>query len=141
VHPTGPKQDAVFIGHGQRVAGVVIGAAGVVAMGVSLGITLSAKSKYNSALKADCNDAANMCDDVGLTQTHDARSEANVGTIVFGVGAAAVVGGLITYLTAPKGLRAEHHDEPAAATEDESAFYLAPTFSNDGAGLVFGGRL
>jgi hypothetical protein len=117
-------------GRNQRIAGIVIGGVGVVAIGISTVMTFSARSKYNDALAAHCNGMTNMCDAQGLTDTHDARSTANTATIIFSVGLAAVAGGVVVYLLAPK-------SEPVR----EHALYLVPTVSSDGGGLAFGGRL
>jgi tetratricopeptide (TPR) repeat protein len=118
-------------GRSQRIAGIAIGGVGVVAIGVSTAMTLSARGKYNDALAAHCNGMTDMCDAQGLTDTHDARSTANTATIVFSVGLAAVAGGVVVYLLAPKG-------EPRAS---EHAYYVVPTITTEGGGVAFGGRL
>jgi tetratricopeptide (TPR) repeat protein len=116
------------VGHGQRVAGVVIASVGVVGIGVASYLGLAARSKYNTALSSHCMDMTNACDAQGLTDTHDARSQANTATIIFGVGAAAAVTGIVVYFIAPN-----------AAPSNEHAFYVVPTTHDDGAGLAFGG--
>lgn len=121
-------------GRNMRLGGLVLGGAGVVAIGVSSIMTLSARGQYNDALSAHCMGMKNMCDAMGLQATHDARSTANVATVIFIAGVAAVGGGVALYMLAPKG---------SAATEasgDATARYIVPTVSNDGAGLVFGGQ-
>lgn len=118
-------------GKSYRIAAYSLGGAGIVAIGVSSYMTLSAKSKYNDALKKDCAGMTNMCNDLGLTATHDARHEANIATIVFSVGLAAVGGGVALYLLQPHATKTEK-------SEDE-ALYLVPSVSPDGAGVVFGG--
>ena len=123
-------------GRSQRIAGIVIGSAGLVAVGVSSVLTLSARSKYKDALSKDCNNMTNDCDPQGLSDTHDARHEANIATFVFSVGLAAVAGGVIVYLIAPKGSGSSTSHE----SQDE-AWYLAPTVSPTGGGFVFGGHL
>jgi tetratricopeptide (TPR) repeat protein len=118
-------------GRTQRIVGIAVGAAGLVGIGVSSYMALSARGKYNDALAAHCMGMPNMCDDVGLTDTHDARHTANIATIVFSVGLAATAGGVVIYLLAPKA--------PKAVAEH--ALYLVPTTTPDGAGIAFGGRL
>ena len=115
-------------GHGQRIAGFAIAGVGVVGMGVGSYLALSARSKYNDALSTHCMNMTNACDAQGLTDTHDARSKANTATIIFSVGAAATVAGIVVYVLAPK------------ATTSEHAFYLVPTVGN-ATGFAFGGRL
>jgi len=118
-------------GKGYRIAAFAVGGAGIVAIGVSSYLTLSAKSSYNDALKKDCAGMTNMCNDAGLKATHDARHKANIATIVFSAGLAAVGGGVVLYLLAP-------HEAKATESTEES-LYLVPSVSPDSAGLVFGG--
>ena len=117
-------------GRGYKLAAYGVGGAGIVAIGVSSYLTLSARSKYNDALKAHCGGVTNGCDDVGLEATHDARHQANLATVVFSVGLAAVGGGVALYLLAPK-----HHAEHA----DEASLYVVPSVTPEGGGLVLGG--
>lgn len=117
-------------GKNRKLAAYATGGAGVVLVGISSYMTLSARSQYNDALSQHCMNMTNMCDPTGLSATHDARHEANIATVVFLVGAAAVGGGVALYLTAPK-----------ASRRDEHALYLVPTVTPDSAALVLGGRL
>jgi tetratricopeptide (TPR) repeat protein len=123
----GPAQP----GRGQRIGGLALGGAGVVAIGISTAMALSAKGRYNDALDMHCMGMKDACDPTGLMLTADARSSANVATVVFLVGAAAVGGGVALYLLAPKG----------DASGAERAVYLVPTIGPDGGGIVLGGRL
>jgi len=66
------------------------------------------------------------CNMQGLTDTHDARSQANTATIIGGVGVAAIATGVVLYVIAPH------------ASSNEHALYVAPSAS--GTGLAFGGR-
>jgi hypothetical protein len=118
-------------GHTQRIAAAVAGGAGIVAMGIAGGLAVSAKSKYSHALTADCMNRANACDPAGLTATHAARHQANIASVVFGAGAAALAAGVVIYLVAPH--------EPAAAREH--ALYLVPTLAPGAAGVALGGQL
>jgi tetratricopeptide (TPR) repeat protein len=133
--PPPPKRTVVTTdpGHGYRLAAYGVGGAGVAAIAVSSYLTLSARGKYNDALKAHCGGVTNGCDDIGLTQTHDARHQANIATVVFSVGLAAVGGGVALYMLAPKG-------KPVENAED-AALYIVPSVSSDGAGVVVGGHL
>jgi len=117
-------------GHGQRVAGIVIGSAGVVAMVVSGVVSLSARSSYSSALSADCNHMTNDCDPAGLTATHDARHDANIGTAVMIGGVALVGAGVVVYLLAPHAMSTTEH-----------ALYVVPSVGPSGGGIALGGRL
>jgi serine/threonine-protein kinase len=114
-------------GRGYRIGAYALGGAGLAAIGVSTYLTISAKSKYNDGLKDHCGGMTNGCDDIGLRATHDARSQANTATIVFIAGAAAIGGGVVLYLLAPKA------EKPA------EAMYVVPSVAPDAAGVVFGG--
>jgi serine/threonine-protein kinase len=120
-------------GRNMRLGGIVLGGAGVLAVGVSSIMTLSARGQYNDALEMHCMGVKNMCDPEGLMTTADARSTANTATIIFVAGIAMVGGGVALYMLAPKG---------AARTEsqNETARYIVPSVTKDGAGVVFGGR-
>ncbi|MEO8840685.1 MAG: tetratricopeptide repeat protein [Kofleriaceae bacterium] len=115
-------------GHGQRVAGIAIAGVGVVGLAVGSYLALSARGTYNDALSAHCMNMTNACDAQGLTDTHDARSRANTATIIFSVGVAATVAGIVVYVIAPK------------AASNEHAFYVVPTLGET-TGFAFGGRL
>ncbi len=115
-------------GRTRRIAGIVVGASGVVAVGVAGGITLSARGKYKDALSANCMGSTSMCDAAGLKTTHDARHTANIATVVAIIGGAAVIGGVVLYLTAPKGAHAEEH-----------ALRLTPVVDAEGASVILGG--
>lgn len=127
--PPPPVAETRDPGRGYRIGAYALGGVGVAAIGVSTYLTITAKSTYNDALKSHCGGMTNGCDDIGLRDTHDARHRANIGTIVFAAGAAAVAGGVVLYLVRPK---AEHPAE---------AVYVVPSVTPDAAGLVVGGTL
>jgi hypothetical protein len=58
-------------------------------------------NKENNALNNDCT-ADKYCNQQGLQLGQDAHGAATASTIAFGVGAAAVAGGLALYFVAPK---------------------------------------
>jgi len=128
-----PKQPVVVApvvteapaGNNQRIAGLAVGGAGIVAVVVSSIVTLRARGHYRDALHGDCMDSTSTCDPDGLTATHDARHEANIATVIAVIGGAAIAGGIVIYLIAPHGKRSDEH-----------ALYVAPT----GTGLALGGR-
>lgn len=115
-------------GRTRRIAGLVTSGVGVAAMGLAGVLTLKARGDYKDALADHCRGATDMCDEDGLRATHDARSRANVATVVTLVGAAAVAGGIVLYLTAPRGAESTEH-----------ALYLAPSVGGSGGGVVLGG--
>jgi hypothetical protein len=113
----------------QRLAAYGTAGAGVVLVGISIGVAVAAKSSYATALRDHCMGSTSMCDSTGLSETHAARSHANVATGLFVVGLAAVGGGVALYLLAPRAKRPSEH-----------ALYLAPSLGDGGGGVVFGGR-
>jgi hypothetical protein len=113
-------------GRNQRIAGIVIGSAGVVAVGVASAVTLSARGKWKDALDEHCMGSTSMCDPTGLDITADARSRANKMTIVAVIGGAAIIGGIVLYLTAPSG-------------SSETAVRVTPVVTDDGAAVFLGG--
>lgn len=122
-------------GRGQRIAALSIGGAGMVGLGVATYLALDARSDYNSAFDAGCVAATKQCSDAALATTSDARSQANIATLVGGVAIAAVAAGLVLYVTAPKSARAQSEEE------HQEARYLRPVLWNGGAGVAFGGSL
>ncbi len=116
-------------GRTQRIAGIALVATGGVAIGVASALTLSARGTYKDALEEHCMGSTSMCSAEGLKITGDARSRANVATVITIAGGAAIVGGVVLYLIAPK-----------AASSSEHALYLTPMVGDEGGGVVFGGR-
>jgi hypothetical protein len=111
-------------GGGQRIAAYATAGGGIIAIGVSIGVGLAAKSSYSDALAQHCANSTAMCDPIGLQQTHDARSHADIATGVFIGGAVLVAGGVVLYLTAPHRKRAS-----------DASVYVAPSVG----GVIVGG--
>jgi hypothetical protein len=83
----------------QRSWAVGVGGAGVVAVGVSVALGLSAKSTFD---RADPHCDALGCDERGLELRHDAVVRGRVATVAFGVGAVALAGAGVLWFTAPR---------------------------------------
>ena len=115
-------------GRTRRILGIVAGATGVVGLGVATYLTLDARSTYNDALDMHCMGATNMCNDEGLSITHDARSQANLATVITVASLAVIGGGIALYLTAPSGER-----------ERARTVYVTPVVGDGGGGIVVGG--
>ncbi|MCL2449466.1 MAG: hypothetical protein FWD17_11010 [Polyangiaceae bacterium] len=81
-----------------RVLALVVGGAGVVGLGVATALAFAAKKTFDDS-SADCN--GNRCDQHGLDIRSRAVTQANVATVIFGVGLAGVAAGAILWLTAP----------------------------------------
>jgi hypothetical protein len=97
---------------GQRTIALVVGGVGVVALGVAGAFALGAKSTYD---KADCHDG-NECTQAGYTDRRSAISSARTATIITGIGAAALVGGVVLWLTAPSSRTALAAEPSVGAT-------------------------
>jgi hypothetical protein len=78
----------------QRLAAYVVGGAGIVAVGVGIGVAFAAKG-------AD-NDAKNETGPARVSDSASAVSEGTAATVVMGVGAAMAAAGVVLWLTAPK---------------------------------------
>jgi hypothetical protein len=101
-----PPPDAPEPGgwNGQAIAGVVIAAAGVAAMGIGVGMGFAAKGDYDDS-EPFCQ--ADVCTDEGIGIRDDARALGTAATVVFVLGAAATVGGGLLWLLAPSAPMAE----------------------------------
>jgi serine/threonine-protein kinase len=86
---------------GRRTVSLVIGGAGLVALGVGGYFGFSAISK-NSDSNADNHCVANRCDPIGTAARNDAVTAGNISTVLVGVGAVAVVAAGVLWLTAPR---------------------------------------
>jgi hypothetical protein len=115
-------------GSGMRIGAYVAGGVGLAAIGVASYLAFSAHSQYTTALSQHCGDHTNMCDPTGLSETHDARSKANLATGVF-IGGAVVAGaGIVLFVLAPH------------ATHGEHALRVVPQVDGHHAGFALDGR-
>jgi hypothetical protein len=104
----GPDRDEGSSGTSQRIAGVALGVVGAAGIVVGSVFGVSAKSKLADS-KPYCR-TADLCTAEGLDLVSEARTSATLSTIGFVAGGAALVGGLVVFLTAPSGA-----PRPAAA--------------------------
>jgi hypothetical protein len=81
----------------QRIAGAVVGAVGLVAIGVSLGYGASAKTSNVESLPHCLANDPTQCYAPGVSLRNSALSSADVATGIFVGGAAALTAGLITF--------------------------------------------
>jgi hypothetical protein len=116
-------------GRGQRLAGWVTGGAGLVALGVGLGVGATAISTWDDAFASGaCNRDTLVCTPEGQEQTDTARGRARLSNILAGAGGAAVVIGALLYVTAP------------SARQERAAARLVPFTDTDTLGVaVVGG--
>jgi len=87
-------------GSTQRTIGWIVTGVGAVGIGLGAGFGLSSMSKRDES-RTHC--VVDACDAEGVSLRDDALSRGNIATIATIAGGAAVVGGLILVLTAPKG--------------------------------------
>jgi hypothetical protein len=88
----------------QRPTGLVIGGAGVLALGVGAVfgfLALSAKSDMDNHCGSAINAPPGKCDPQGLSSHDDASSRATLSTILVAGGAALAAGGALLFFTAP----------------------------------------
>jgi hypothetical protein len=89
-------------GSTQRTLGIVLAGAGVIGAGIGTYFSFHAKSTYDgSNTSGHCQ--GNQCDAVGKQDRSDAFAQATIATVAIGAGAAALVGGAVLFLAAPKG--------------------------------------
>lgn len=94
-----PLPPPALIDHGRarRTSGYILGAAGIVGLGVGAYFGLAARSTWSDA-KEKCPTRAS-CSDEAVQLSTDARKEANIATIAFVAGGGAILGGAILVLT------------------------------------------
>jgi len=108
---------------GQGIAGIALGAAGVVGVALGAGFGISAINTQDDA-RATCRDGdVSLCTQAGLDLNTEAKTHANVSTVAFGVGGAALVGSAVLLFTADW------------SSEPESALRVVPTLDCGVAGL------
>ena len=78
-----------------------MGVVGIAGLGLSGAFALIAKNKYNDSL-GNCPSSPNVCNQSGVDTRNDALGFGNAATVTFVVGAAALAGGAIVYLVAPR---------------------------------------
>lgn len=87
----------------QRVVGIVVGSVGIVGIGVGSFFGLRAKAKKDDSLdNGHCPNNPNVCDQTGTDLRNQARSSATVATVSMIAGGAALAGGIVLFLTAPR---------------------------------------
>jgi hypothetical protein len=114
-----PTSPAPSTGGGQRTMGVVLGAAGLVGLGLGGVFSVVAKNKYNSSLPSCETGNPGLCNSTGVSERDDARGFGDAASVAVVVGAAALAGGLVVWITAP-------HGEARAATAASLGIAPAP---------------
>lgn len=99
----------------QRTLGIVLGAVGVVGIGVGTVFGVVAKSTYDDA-RTHCPSGPNSCDLTGVSRGDTAYGQAAVSTVAVVAGGAFLASGLALYLTAPRSVAIA----PSAGTNQAS---------------------
>lgn len=86
----------------QRTTGIVVGAAGLVGLGIGAGFGALAMSKQSASKAPGRCDAQSNCDLKGRDLRYDAFRAANASTIGVVVGTVVLAGGIVLVTTAPK---------------------------------------
>jgi len=97
-----PAEPAAKSGSGQRTAAVVVGAVGVVGVGLGTVFGLSASSKWSDA-KSGCSAYPYGCSSEALDARSAANSKATISTVAFIAGGVALAGAAVLWFTADSG--------------------------------------
>ena len=123
-----PAPAAPASGAAARAERVNTKAAGIVGLAVGSVFGLQAKSKNDDALQPANCPTSKLCNPSGLQLTDDAKSAATVSTVAFAAGGAALVGGVVLWLTAPK------------ASTTVGVDHLVPVVGSSFSGVAMDGR-
>jgi hypothetical protein len=113
-----------------RTAGIVVGAAGVVALGVGGYFGLSAKSLNEDSKAAGHCGVGNDCDEFGLGKRNDAVSAATTSTILFIAGGVLAATGVTLFIVG----------KPKEAAPAAANLQLVPTLAPGIAGALASGH-
>lgn len=130
--PWSPGHEPAAASGGHRSLGLYIGAGGLAVTTGGLVFGALALGQHNAARKACMDGPLDPCVGDVATAARDERSArtfGNVSTAMVGVGAAALITGIVLYVTAPSGRSAEH-----------AALQLAPAVIPDGFAVTAAGR-
>jgi hypothetical protein len=92
---------ATSTGEAQRIVALVTAGVGIAGLGVGAIFGLSAKGKLDDSNSGGCN-ALDECNAAGLAMRSDGLRDATISTVAFVAGGAALAGGFILYLSAPR---------------------------------------
>ena len=125
--PKKPLAPAADPGAAQRTVAWVVGGAGVASVAVGTYFGLRAQSTH-AALAATCPNG--LCSAAASGQIDAFHAQSAASTAFFTIGAAAIIGGLIGYFTAPS----------AKPADERPTFRVAPTAAPGLAGLAAVGK-
>jgi hypothetical protein len=125
--PSSPPPDP-DVGHTQRTIAWMLGGAGVVSLGASLGLAIAAQST-KSDLEALCT--AGTCPASAANQLGRYESQATAANVFLGLGIASLAGTAVVNLTAPS---------PAGERTLASSLRVAPVLGQGNAGVLAAGH-
>lgn len=122
--PTGGTDETSPPRSSREVIAIGVAAAGVVGLGAGVGLGLMAKGQYDDVPCTQQGSPPTGCTPDEESRIGDARARGNLGTIIGGVGVAAIAAGVVLYVTAP----------------DDRAVAVTPVVGGGELGVAFGGR-
>jgi hypothetical protein len=99
--PRAPKEDDDTVLSPGRIAGIAIGAAGVVGIGVGAGFGILAKSQWDDAREGCREGRVDRCDGDSVSGGEDAHTSAVVSTAAFIAGGVMLAGGVVLWFALP----------------------------------------
>ena len=88
-------------GDGYRLAGYVVGGAGILGLGLATYFGLNAASHWSSS-QSECKSSSNCVDHASAVRDHDSASDSGLAsTVAFAVGGAALTAGILLVVLAP----------------------------------------
>lgn len=125
------RDDIASTRRSRHLLGITLGIAGGASMLLGGFFGIEARSHWNDA-KAACQNMPEMCPGGGVAEAQrdvdSARTDALVSTITFTVGGAAIVGGVLAYLSAP-----------AMKEDTRATLHVTPTLSARFGGIAVSG--
>jgi hypothetical protein len=133
-------EKSVTVRSSRRTIGKIVTISGGVALATGVILGLVARHNYNAEFEppspttadptpaAHCDRTTKLCTSDGQTETERARTLGNVGSVVGGIGIAAVAVGVYLWIRSP------------TETRDDRRVSLLPQLTPDGAGVVAVGR-
>jgi hypothetical protein len=103
---SGPVDDGGGMPTGRKIA-IGVAGGGVLAIGVGAIFGVRASGLWDDAKSHCVNGDFDNCDGEGVSLSNDARSSANLATVAFGVGVAAVAAGAVLWFLNPPGAQDE----------------------------------
>jgi hypothetical protein len=113
----------------RKIAGISTAAAGGGVLILSAVLGLTAKSNYDAVFDDGLCDSNNQCTPAGVTEVDDARSLANIGTVLAISGVALIGAGTYLWLSSP-----------SSSEMQSQAVRLTPTATHQNLGFSLSGR-